>query len=114
MSEVNEYKDFYAICNHEPEGERRIRVGGTVVFNKTGGAAELGPYKGSPPLVPELTTLLLTLALNPSEHGGAALDPVPLEEWSQKDPHVEYTKVKFFVSGTDDAAPSAQEVEHVQ
>ena len=114
MSAVHEYKDFYAICNHEPEGESRIRVGGTVSFRKTGGAAHLEPYTGNPGTVAEPTTLRLTLVLKPSESGGDAIEDVPLAEWSKKDPRVEYTMVKFRVSGTDDASPPPQKVEHVR
>ena len=114
MSAVNEYKDFYAICNHEPVGESRIRVGGTVSFARQGCAAELQTYEGDTGIVPEPTTLHLTLALKPSEIGGAVIEDVPLDEWSENDPRVEYAEVKFFVSGTDDAPPPPQKVEHVQ
>jgi hypothetical protein len=115
MSAVHEYKDFYAICNHEPVGERRIRVGGTVVFAKTGGAAHLEPFKGDIGIVPEPTKLHLTLVLDPADTGGAALDPVPLEEWSMDNPGIEYKTVVFHVDGPGDTPPlRPQNVEHVQ
>jgi hypothetical protein len=107
MSGVQEYKDFYAVCDHRPGPEPvpRLRVGGTVVFRETDCSARLEDFEGNTGINPNF--LYLNLVLTPPAEGSApqeVLTEVELEEWRPQGgaPGLEYDEVHFRVQGSPD------------
>ena len=115
MKGVAEYRDFFAICDHEPPAEPAIRAGGTIVFNESGWSAELVRTKGDTGINPYL--LHLDLVFTPPDEGSAQTDPLEpfeLREWREAPPVREYQQVEFHVRGSDDQPPPILEVDHPQ
>lgn len=107
-----EYQDFYAICDHMPEADRVLRVGGAVICPTTGWSAGLGPTAGNTGINQFL--LQLDLVVTPPAPGTAVEDRLtPVQfEWRESPPAIEYQEVEFHRDDT--APPPTIKVEHVE
>jgi hypothetical protein len=106
------YQDFYAICNHNSDEDRVLRIGGTVIAPNPGWTAELEEYRGLPPVVQTLFKVKLVV----TESNGnvpQVITPIELPEYRVENPVLEYSQVEFVFEGPDDIeGPGAIEVEH--
>ena len=114
MNGVDEYRKFYAICNHPPLGDHAIRVGGTVCFRTSGWEAHLQPTRGNVGINPTMLHLdLVITAPDPGEGIQEVITCSELDEWRANTPTIEYTEVEFHVRGSGDEPPPILSVEHV-
>jgi hypothetical protein len=110
MSAADEYRDFYAICDHMPGKDRVLRVGGTVICPTTGWSARLEPTEGNTGI--NQFMLHLDLVVTPPAPDTPVIEVRTPEsaEWRQSPPALEYTDVEFHRSDAD--PPPTIKVEH--
>lgn len=102
---IRRFEAFTAVCNHMPGNERTIRVTGTVVFAAPGWSARLTRRGGSG------GTLVLELAVTPPREA-SGLEAMPAGvEWEEP-AVVEYDRVAFELTGSNDDAPGPLAVAH--